>query len=210
MSFVVTTNAGKQFEKPNSGMFSGILADVVDLGQVITTYNGQSKTQSMVRFVWFLDQVGTDGKQLTVLARYGVNLHEKSNLYKAVKQIINAAPPPTFDLESLIGQVRQLFIVRDTQTDSNGNVVKDFANIQGHAPAAPGKTVIIPADYIRDKNKPVDQQAKNKKKSNFVGPGQPQPAQQAQSAAQPATAAGFYTGPLVTPGATQQGPDVKF
>ena len=206
MSFVVTTNAGKQFEKPESGMFSGVLADVVDLGLVTTTYNGQTKTQQMVRFVWFLSQLGKDGKQLSVAARYGVNLHEKSNLYKAVKQIINGAPPLTFDLETLVGQVRQLFIVREQTTDAQGNVVKDFANIQGIAPAAPGLTVTVPADFVRDKNKTPDQQAKNKKKGTFAQP-QAQPQAAVPGYYQPPVqqAANVYAAPAAPPGA-----DVKF
>jgi hypothetical protein len=199
MSLVVTTNNGKQFEKPNSGMFHGILADIVELGPITTSFNGQSKTQEMVRFVWFLNINGTDGKQLSVTARYGVNLHEKSNLYKAVKQIIGGAPSLTFDLATLIGSVRQLFIVRDIQTDSNGQVVKDFANIQGVAPAQPGVTVGVPSDFVRDINKSVADQARNKKKQQFTQ------APQRQNAAAP-QAAGFYQPPAGQPAQA----DVKF
>lgn len=190
MSLVVTTNNGKQFEKPNSGMFHGVLADVVDLGLVTTTFQGVTKTQPMVRFVWFLDANGTDGKQLSVAARFNANLHEKSNLYKSVKQILNGAPSATFDLASLIGQTRQLFIVREKSQDGT----KDFANIQGIAPAAPGKVVAVPQDFVRDENKPKDQQAKFKKKGTF-GP--------AVTPVTPANAA-------VAQAVTTQGADVAF
>jgi hypothetical protein len=178
-----TTKGGANFEKPNTGMYHGILADIVDLGEVTTVYNGQSKTQPMVRFVWVLNQNGKDGKPLSVTARFNNNLHEKSNLYKSVKQILNAAPPLTLNPESLIGSVRKLFIQREVTGE--GQAQKDFANILGISPADPGVTVQLAPDFVRDKNKPGDQQAKNKKKN-------PQP----QAAAQRAP--------------VQQGPDVKF
>lgn len=180
-----TTKGGANFEKPNTGMYHGVLADIVDLGEVTTVYNGQSKTQPMVRFVWILNANGKDGKPLSVTARFNNNLHEKSNLYKSVKQILNAAPPLTLNPESLIGQTRKLFIQRDVTGE--GQQQKDFANILGISPADSGVGVAIPADYVRDKNKSVDQQAKNKKKV----PGQ---VVQQQRAAAP----------------VQQGADVKF
>lgn len=180
-----TTKSGANFEKPNTGMYHGVLADIVDLGEVTTVYNNQPKTQPMVRFVWVLNQNGKDGKPLQVTARFNNNLHEKSNLYKTVKQILNAAPPVTLNPETLIGQVRKLFIQREIDEANK----KDFANILGISPADQGISVTLPADFVRDKNKPVTDQAKFKKKN----PQQPQPGQQPQ-AAKP----------------VQQGPDVKF
>lgn len=172
MSFQFTTKAGKTFEKPNTGMYHGILADIVDLGDVATTFNGVTTVKPMTRFVWILNVNGTDGKQLSVTERFNNNLHEKSNLYKKVKQILNAAPPVTLDPETLIGSTRKLFIQREITGE--GTQQKDFANILGISPADPGVTVAIPADFIRDKNKPVAEQAKNKAKNK--------PAQQAAAA----------------------------
>jgi hypothetical protein len=194
MSLVVTTNNGKVFEKPDSGSFHGVLADVVDLGMITTSYQGVSKTQPMVRIVWFLNVNGTDGKALSVAQRYNANLHEKSTLYKHVKMILNAAPPTALDLESLIGQTRQLFILRNTAADG-----KEYANIQGIAPAQPGVVVPIPADFVRFKNKPP--------KAPFV-PGGAAPAQR-QAAPVAAQAAGAFVPQAAAP--TQaQGPDIAF
>jgi len=188
-----TTKGGANFEKPNTGMYHGVLADIVDLGDVTTTYNGQVKTQPMTRFVWILNQNGKDGKPLSVTARFNRNLHEKSNLYKTVKQILNAAPPLTLDPETLIGVVRKLFIQRETTGE--GQQQKDFANILGISPADAGVSVPIPADFVRDKNKPVDQQAKFKKKTSQAGPAGTPATQPQQRAAAPVQS---------------QGADVKF
>jgi len=168
MSLLATTNNGKTFEKANSGMYHGILADIQDLGPVTTVYNRQSKTQEMVRFIWVLNATGADGQPLTVAQKLGKNLHEKSNLYKTVKQILNSPPPLQLDLETLVGQTRQLLVVRETSGTINTADYKDFSNVQGIVPAQANVTVAIPADFIRDKNKPVDQQIRNKKKGNFT------------------------------------------
>lgn len=152
MSLVVTANSGKTFEKPDSGFIQGVLADVVDLGLVKTTFKGDEKEALMVRFIWVLEKNGTDGKPLTVAQRFTASLHEKANLYKTVKQILNSAPPTTFDLESMIGQSRTLLIAREKSADGQ----KDYANVMGIGPQN-GNPVAIPADFIRAKNKPAKQ-----------------------------------------------------
>lgn len=170
--FTFTTKTGGDFERPATGMYHGVLADIVDLGMVTTTFQGTAKTQRMCRFVWLLDKNGKDGKPLQVNGRFGVNLHEKSNLYKHVKQVLNAAPPLNLNPESLIGQVRKLFVQQE-ETGA-GEQKKVYANIIGVSPADAGATALIPADFVRDKNKPVEQQAKNKKPKQNSGNAQGQ------------------------------------
>lgn len=184
MGMVIGANNGKQFEKPDSGMFHGVLADIVDLGIVKTIYKGVEKEQPMVRFIWILNVNGKDGKPLSVVQRFNANLHEKSNLYKAVKQILNAAPPVPFDVENLIGQTRQLFITRNKSEDGS----KDYANVMGILPAQPGVVVQIPSDFVRAKIK------------------------KAQQPTAPAQQAGTISGGPVqsAPSASPQGADVKF
>jgi hypothetical protein len=177
MSFQFTTNAGKTFESAPSGVFHAVLADIADLGLVTSTFQGQTKTQPKVRFVWILENKDKEGKNFRVFQQLTNNLHEKSNLYKTVKQILNAAPPTTLDPETLIGSVRKLFVQQDGQ----------YTNIMGIAPGDPGVTVAIPADFVRDKNKPVEKQAKTKYAAKQAAPAQTQaPALQVAPAA-PAT-----------------------
>jgi hypothetical protein len=138
----------KTYEKPESGLFHGVLADIVDLGMVPTRYNDQLRTIPMVRFVWILDVKGKDGKPLSVTQRFNAsNLHEKSNIYKALRQILNAPPPPNFDIELLIGQTRKILVNREKSADGS----RDFANVMGILPADPGVTVPIPPDFVRAK-----------------------------------------------------------
>jgi hypothetical protein len=174
--FVFSTKTGTDFEKPATGIYHGILADIVDLGMVTTIFQNVPKTQRMSRFIWVLDQNGKDGKPLSVTARYGVNLHEKSNLYKTVKQILGQVPL-NLNPESLIGSVRKLLVQQEEV--GVGDQKKVYANIIGISPAEQGKTMAVPSDFVRDKNKPADQQAKNKKPK---GPQAQQAAPQTQAA----------------------------
>ena len=49
MSLLATTNNGKTFEKANSGMYHGILADIQDLGPVSYTHLDVYKRQRVTR-----------------------------------------------------------------------------------------------------------------------------------------------------------------
>ena len=148
MSMMVT-NTAKVFEKPESGIFHGILADIVELKDVKTVYKGVEKVQDCVRFIWILDKNGKDGKPLSVAQRYTKVLHENSNLYKAVKQIKDTAPPIPYDIELLLGTIKKLVIIRDTKEGG-----KDYANINGYLPPDKGVQVAVPADFVRSKDRP--------------------------------------------------------
>lgn len=171
----------KTYEKPDSGIYHGVLADIVDLGIVQTTYQGKVTTYPAVRFVWVLDVNGKDGKPLIVTQRYNVsNFHERSNVYKALKQILGAAPNIKQDIDSYLGMTRRLIIQRDQSADGN----KDFANIMGYLPPEPNKVVPIPTGFVRDRDKPVVEQAKNR--TQQAPQQRPQQApQQAAPASQP-------------------------
>lgn len=187
--------AAKQYEKPAAGPHYGVLIDVVDLGVIAFSYQGQTKMNPGIRFIWQLATVGQDGKPLQVWSPKlnASSWHEKGGLYKTVKMIIGTPPTPALDPESLIGQVRQLFISRDKSADGT----KDFANIVGIAPA-PGITLPVPADYVRMK---------------FRQPANTQQQQNPAPQAQPTTQSQFnqYGTPAGTPaGIPPQGTVVKF
>jgi hypothetical protein len=222
MSFVIPT---RTFEKPQSGQYHAVLADIVDLGKVTTVYNNQTKVQPMVRFVWILNVLGNDpvnfpdtyGKPLQVAQRFNVtSLHEKSNVYKTLKQILGQPPSPTLDIETLIGQTRILWISREKSPDGS----KDFANIMGILPAQPGVVVPIPADFIRAKfrvqqtagpqGQPVQTYAQPLQQPQQPAQSYGQPVQQVQYAPQPTQPPVQQYAPQAGPVPTPQGADVKF
>ena len=175
----------KIYEKPDSGIYHGVLADIVDLGLVTTTFKNETHTNPMVRFVWVLDQNDSTGKPLQATERFNVsNYHERSNIYKRMKQILGQAPDVKQDVDLVLGVTRRLVIQRDTSADG----AKDFSNITGILPAEPGKVVPIPTGFVRDRDKPVQEQAKYRAQLNQkpaqkasvpqVQPTSPQPTQQ--------------------------------
>ena len=58
MPIIASAKSGKQFEKPETGMYHGLLADVIDLGNVTTSYKGEVKVQHMIRIIWVLNTLG--------------------------------------------------------------------------------------------------------------------------------------------------------
>ena len=184
----------KEYEKPESGLHNAILADIVELGNVTTVYQGQTKTFPAARFVWILATLGKDGKPLQVSKRYNVsNFHEKSNVYKDLKMILGAPPNPAADIDNYIGTVRKLWINREKSADGT----KDFANIQGYLPYEAGSPLpIIPADFVRDKFRPKTQ----------AGP----QGQSVQTYQQPPAQAPQQAVAQYAPQPAQQGSDVKF
>lgn len=197
----------KEYEKPDSGLFHGVLADIVDMGIVSTVFQGQTKTYPAIRFVWILNVNGKDGKPLSVSRRYNVsNFHEKSNIYKDLKMILGVPPDLNRDTETYIGTVRKLWINREKSIDGT----KDYANIQGYLPADPGVIIVAPADFIRDKYRPKTvagpQGQPVQTYQNNPNPAPAQPVQYASQQTQPVQQYAPQTYPTPTP----QGADVKF
>jgi hypothetical protein len=197
----------KEYEKPESGLFHGVLADIVDLGEVTTTYNGQVKKYPAVRFIWILNVNGKDGKPLSVSKRYNVaNFHEKSNIYKDLKMILGTAPEQTRDIDTYIGLTRKLWINREKSPDGS----KDFANIAGFLPVDPGVMVSIPADFIRTKFRPQQTAGPQGQPVQTYAQPPAQPVQQVQTTTYPQQAPYVQQGPTAGPVPTPQGADVKF
>ena len=203
----------KTYERPESGLFHGVLADIVDLGPVTTSYQGQTKTFPAVRFIWILNVLGKDGKPLSVSKRYNVsNFHEKSNVYKDLKMILNAPPELTRDIETYIGLTRKIWISRDKSADGT----KDFANIMGYLPADPGVAVLPPPDFIRAKFRaqqtagPQGQSVQTYAQPPQQAPQYTQPVQQVQYAPQPTQPPVQQYAPQAGPVPTPQGADIKF
>lgn len=145
----IVDNKGKTFEKPDNGLFIGVLADVVDLGLQNTNYGPKKK----VRLVWLLDAKDKEGNNYRVMQQCTASLNEKARLYAIVKDVLDGvAPPVPYELDNMIGKVNQLFIAREKSPDGT----KEFSNIKAIAPAG-GKTFAIPAGFVRQKDKPQNQ-----------------------------------------------------
>jgi hypothetical protein len=141
-------------------------------------------------------------------------MHEKSNIYKALKQILGAPPAQNFDIESLIGQTRFLWVQKEVKPDG-----KEFSNVMGYLPAqknpATGQPVVvpIPADFIRAKFRPqtVTQQSGQPVQTYQQPQQQAQTFQQQPQQAQPSQPNAAPSQPNAVPAAfAGQGETVKF
>lgn len=147
MALIASDNR-KVFEKPESGQFLGVLADVVDLGIQTGKFGPKAKT----RLVWLLAKadgtswaVDSEGSPFRVMSEYNLTMNEKSDLFKTVKSILGVPPPAgPYDVEQLIGRNNLLFIVREKNQDGT----KEYANVKGILPWT-GVTLAIPPTFKR-------------------------------------------------------------
>lgn len=149
MAIIAQDNA-KVFEKPNSGEYVGVIADVVDLGIVPTQYGNKAR----VRIVWVLGKpdgsgyaVDSEGKPYQVINELTASMNEKADLFKLVRAVLDTNPPAgPYDVEQLIGKSKMLFVVREKSKDG----AKDYANIKAVLPLKPGVGALqIPTGFKR-------------------------------------------------------------
>ena len=60
----------KKYELPDEGVYLAVLADVEDRGEQMTPWG----VKEQIRLKWLLQQVGKDGKELSVIATYNKSL----------------------------------------------------------------------------------------------------------------------------------------
>jgi hypothetical protein len=136
----------KVFEKPTSGLFLGVLADIVDLGLVRNKKFGN--VQPMVRLVWILNSKDKEGNYFRVMRQVTASLSEKANLFGIVRDITGKKPEVPFELETLIGTNSQLVI--STETTADGKV---YANIKAILLPQPGtQHFAVPSGFVRNKD----------------------------------------------------------
>ena len=154
MAIVVKEPDQKEFEHPEDGQYLGVIADVIDLGEVETGFGIKPR----VRIVYLLDANDSEGNPFRVVSTYTASLHEKANLRKTLKQILGADVSGQFDLEELLGINNQL-VVTTTQKDD-----KIYTNIVAILKAPKGSPrMAIPDDFVRYQDKQKKQAAPAKK-----------------------------------------------
>lgn len=145
---MLINNNSKTYEKPDSGLFLGVLADIVYIKAKATKFG----PRDVARLVWILDAKDKEGNYYRVMTEANQSLNEKARLYSILKDIRGGTPPPVpFDPDELIGAVNQLVITREKSQDGT----KDFANVKAIIPNTSGKTFAVPAGFIRAKDKPT-------------------------------------------------------
>lgn len=168
---MIITNEKKIYEKPETGQYIGIIADVVDLGKVATMFGEKKK----VRVVWLLDKNDSEGNPFRVMSSVNQSLDERSDLYAIVAKVLGTAPDLSFETDLLLGRANALFVEREADKK---DPTKIYANVKIIMPL-PANAIVpkIPATFVRKQD-----QDKNKT-------AQAQPAQAAPAAVPPAQSA---------------------
>lgn len=147
---------GKDFETVTEMIQQGVLADIVDKGDVPNKFK-PGTTQHKCYFVWILEEVDSEGRNKRAFQSFTVSLHEKASLRKTLKEFgVKITKDPSnpkqelfdgksdVDLESYIGTKRTLVMSAEDSTDGGSPFIKILAT---QKPVGAG--VEIPKDFKR-------------------------------------------------------------
>jgi hypothetical protein len=142
------TGPPKEYPIASEGPVMVVVADVEDLGiQNDDLYGPKPK----IRLTWVLDEKDPEGNYFVIRREFTASMHEKSNLYPVVQDILGKVPPVPYDLENLVGKSNLGIIKRKLSTKGKSNG-KTFANIVSFLTAKPGQSFAVPADFVRGKD----------------------------------------------------------
>ena len=147
---IVDVKPQKEYEKPEAGLFDGILADIVYIKDKMTSFG----PKNIARFVWILSAKDKEGNQFRVMREVNQSLDEKAHMFGLVRDIRNGTPPPVpFELDDLLGAQNQLVVTRTQGVSKKTGKPVMYANVANVLPAKPGVTVTVPQGFVRDRDK---------------------------------------------------------
>lgn len=158
---------GGDFEPCPAGPQQLVCCDVVDMGIVDVSWQGQIKRQHKIQIRWqSADHQAKDGKPALLIQRYTLSMHEKANLRKTLeawrgKPFASDDEAEAFDIESVIGANGYGNVIH-RQGDKGGT----FANLASIMPLPKTMPKIKPQGYERVCER-----------SDYVPPTQPEPPQ---------------------------------
>lgn len=156
MAIPVSAGNSSTFAPCPAGVHQAVCVDVVDMGLLEVTWNGQTKKQHKVRIVWQVEELMDDGKPFIVQKRYTASLHEKSKLRPELESWRGKAFTEDelreFDLEKLIA-ANCLLNVAHVQKDG-----KTYANVTAVMPLKKGMEKLTATNYTRVVDRKPDDQ----------------------------------------------------
>ena len=138
------------------GLHFCVCCDVVDLGLVKTSWQGQEAIKDMVRLVWQTEETMSSGAKagapFLINKRYTSSTHPKATLRIHIEswagKKFTDEQFAAFDIERLIGACCQIQIAHNI---SGGET---YANIMAIVPAPKGKPKLAVRGYTRVKDRP--------------------------------------------------------
>lgn len=141
------------FQPAPAGTYRAVCVDVVDLGVLDVTWQGQTKRQHKINVAFMIDEWREDGKPFMVFKRYTLSLSEKSTLRKDLEawrgKKFTRDEEMGFDVEAVVGKSCILGVA---QVEKGGTT---YANISSIAPLMKGMQAMpVPVDYVRKADRP--------------------------------------------------------
>lgn len=149
MAIIATAKGenGRDFQPAPAGVHQAVCVDVIDLGMLDVTWQGQTKRQHKVNIAWQINEDRDDGKPFLVFKRYTLSLHEKAGLRKDLESWLGRKfgrdEEMGFDVESVIGHNCLLNITHNRVSD------KTYANVSSVSPLMKGMPTMSARDYVR-------------------------------------------------------------
>jgi len=150
---VKVDGSNKEFELVEDLLQPGVLADVVDKGEVENTFKPGTKVHKAY-FVWIVVEEDSDGNNKRVFQSFTVSMNPKATLRKLYKSLTGKTDEEidamdNVDLEALIGTKRMLVMSKE-----DGDNGKPYVKITATMPLKRGQTAPdIPADFVRKQDK---------------------------------------------------------
>lgn len=153
----VVVSAGKAFTPAPDGVHQAVCCDIVDLGMVTTQWEGKKRVSHKVYLVWQIAEENQEtGKRFTVRRRYTASLHEKADLRRDLQswrgRPFTNEELASFDLDRVLGVGALLNVVHTMRDGST------WANVEAIMPLPKGQAPLTVQDYIREKDKPKEEQ----------------------------------------------------
>jgi hypothetical protein len=144
-------SAGKSADRAPAptGVWQAVCVDVIDLGLVETSWQGETQSKPMLRIVWQIDETDAHGARYTVSQRYTASLHEKARLRADLEawrgRPFGESEVAAFDVESVLG-ANCLVNITHRANDKTG---RTYANVASIMPLQKGTATLAPAGYVR-------------------------------------------------------------
>lgn len=146
---IIAKGGGKsEFEPCPEGPQQAVCCDVIDLGIVEVTWQGETKKQHKCEIRWQSAELMENGKPFMLRERYTLSLHEKARLRSVLEswrgKKFTDAEAEGFDVERLLGVNCYINVVHN-----KGKKGGTFANVASIMPLPKGMTAIAVSDYMR-------------------------------------------------------------
>jgi hypothetical protein len=143
-----SASGNNDFRPCPAGVTQGILVDIIDLGKITSTYNGETKTSHKVNFVWQVDERRDDQKRFLIYQRLTLSLHPKANLRRIVDtlkgvKMTDEEATVGVELDDLLGKNALLTLIQNKAGD------RIYTNVEGVAPLMKNLQPLEAEEYER-------------------------------------------------------------